>query len=111
MRCRTDGELAWPGSAGRRRGHRGVFGVVGVDPVVVAERVLAGELRIPGQLLRPVGQMMVADPAAAGLLHLGGPRPPHLLVARQRRGRIPRPGGEADGQGGRVLDGLSAPWA
>ena len=72
----------------------------------MAEAILACERRVPGHLLGPVGKMMVGDPAPAGLLHPAGPRQPHPLVARQRRGRIPRPGGEADRQGGRVLDGL-----
>ena len=55
---------------------RRVLGVMGVDPVVVAERVLARERRVPRPLLRPVGELMMRDPAPAGRLHPGGPRQP-----------------------------------
>src|SRR6516165_12229752 len=66
----------WRNSPGRRRGRSGLLGVVAVKPVVVAERVLARERRVPGFLLRPVGEMMMGGPAPARLLHPAGPRQP-----------------------------------
>src|SRR5215469_1859431 len=56
-------QTRWRNSPGRRRGRGGLLGVVAVEPVVVAERVLARERRVPGYLLRPVRKMMMGGPA------------------------------------------------
>jgi hypothetical protein len=43
-------------SAGKQRRRGGVAGDVAVEPVVVAERILARERRVRGDLLRPSGR-------------------------------------------------------